>query len=100
MKKHIYLIKLSESGYYKIGYSNNINKRIKELSTGNAENIDLIDSYYSVYYKEIEKFLHNTLKSKNIKGEWFDLDILDEINFKKNCALCENNMIYLENNKI
>lgn len=35
----IYLIRLSENSYYKIGITKNINKRIKQLQTGNAEEI-------------------------------------------------------------
>jgi predicted GIY-YIG superfamily endonuclease len=98
--KFVYLLKLSESGYYKIGHTNNINKRIKELSTGNPEEIVLISKYSSKYYKEIENYLHNIHKFYNIKGEWFNLDIEDELKFIDNCKLCEKNHIYLELNKI
>ena len=98
--KYIYLLKLSESGYYKIGYTNNINKRIKELSTGNAEEITLIAKYTSKYYKQVENYLHNIYNFKRIRGEWFNLDIEDEIKFADNCKLCENNLLYLELNKI
>jgi len=98
--KFIYLLKLNSTGYYKIGYTNNVNKRIKELSTGSYDTITLVNKYESKFYREIEKYLHNIYKSLKIKGEWFDLGIEEENNFLKNCLLVEKNLNYLENNKI
>lgn len=98
--KFVYLLKLSESGYYKIGISSNSRNRILQLSTGNPEDINLINIYKTKYYKQIETYLHNIYIHKKIKGEWFNLDIKDELDFIDNCVFCENNLIYIENNKI
>ena len=63
MSKFVYLLKLSESGYYKIGYSKDVRNRINILKTGNAEEITLINKYETDYYKEIETFLKKKQKS-------------------------------------
>jgi len=96
----IYLIRLSENSYYKIGVTKNINKRIKQLQTGNAEEIYLIDSYQSEYAYKIENALHNFYSNKNKYNEWFEFTLEDEVNFLKDCKKIENNIIFLENNII
>lgn len=96
----VYLIRLSENSTYKIGTTNNINKRIKQLQTGNAEQIFLVDSYQSKLAFKIENALHNFFKHKHKLNEWFELTIEDEIKFKELCVTIENNLKYLENNKI
>lgn len=96
----VYLIRLSENSYYKIGTTKNINKRIKELQTGNAEQLFLIDSFESEYAFKIENALHNFYRNKNKINEWFEFTIEDEVNFLKNCKKIEENLIFLEKNKI
>jgi predicted GIY-YIG superfamily endonuclease len=96
----VYLIRLSENSYYKIGTTKNIYKRIKQLQTGNAENIFLVNSFESKYAFKIEMALHNFYTDKNKINEWFEFSIEDEQSFIKNCKKIEENLIYLENNKI
>jgi hypothetical protein len=86
---------------FKIGISKNVKKRIKQLQTGNGQEINLIKSYKSEkFYRNIETALHNTYIHKKIKNEWFSLDIDDVNNFENTCKSIENNLIFLENNKI
>jgi predicted GIY-YIG superfamily endonuclease len=96
----VYLIRLSENSTYKIGVTKNITKRIKELQTGNAEQIYLIDKYESDNAFKIEKALHNFFQHKKKLNEWFDFTIEDEIKFKELCITIDNNLKYLENNLI
>lgn len=96
----VYLIRLSENSYYKIGTTKNINKRIKQLQTGNAEDIFLVSSFESEYAFKIEKALHNFYIDKKKINEWFEFTIEDEVNFLKNCKKIEENLIFLEKNKI
>ena len=100
MSKFVYLLKLSESGYYKIGYSKDVRNRINILKTGNAEEITLINKYETDYYKEIETFFHNRYSYKKLNGECFDLSLEDEFKCLENCQLCEKNLIILQKNKI
>jgi predicted GIY-YIG superfamily endonuclease len=96
----VYLIRLSENSYYKIGTTKNINKRIKELQTGNAEEIFLVDHYRSDRAFKIEGALHNFFKHKKKINEWFDFGIEDEIKFKELCKNIDDNLKYLDKNKI
>lgn len=96
----VYLIRLSENSYYKIGVTKNINKRIKELQTGNAEQIYLVESFESIHAYKIEKALHYFYSNKNKNNEWFEFTLEDEVKFLKDCKKIENNIIFLENNRI
>lgn len=86
---------------YKIGGSKHPKKRLKELQTGNGEVLSLIKTYKSEkYYKYIEIILHNTYNYKKTVGEWFILEPKDIDEFEKTCLNIEENLIFLEENKI
>lgn len=97
---YVYLIKTIEDNKYKIGKTNNINKRLKELQTGNSNELILVDSYYSKYSSKVESALHNFFKHKNIINEWFEFDQDDINKFKQLCKQTEENLIFLEKNLI
>lgn len=65
----IYLILCEQTETCKIGFSNNPEKRIKELQTSNPYQLSLI----SVIEGDInlEKQLHSRFRKFKIKGEWF-----------------------------
>ena len=66
----LYLIKQQgkEKNYLKIGYTKNIEDRIKAYNTHNAE-FELIDSIEGE--KDIETFAHEILFQFKYKGEWY-----------------------------
>ena len=45
----VYLLKIQENGIYKIGVSKNVEKRVKQLQTGNTEQIYLVNKFHSNY---------------------------------------------------
>ena len=75
----LYFVKCNK--YVKIGITNDVEKRIKTLQTGNAENLELIrlieipdeDAY------KIENAIHNRLKEYRVKNEWFELKSIGDI---------------------
>ncbi len=71
----IYIVKTNE--FYKIGRTNNIKRRIKELESLNPFDVELILYQKKLYSKTVEAFLHAEFRDKNIKGEWFKLSELD-----------------------
>ncbi len=84
---------------YKIGFTRrNIQKRIKELKTGNASEIVLIDFFTSKWGTKIESILKRKYKKFNISGEWFNLPKEDILNFKENCNAIHENYELLNNN--
>ena len=66
-------------GIYKIGIADNVNKRIKGMTTGNPFPINIITTYKlgDTISREKEKQLHARFKNKHHLNEWFNLDYND-----------------------
>jgi len=69
----LYLIKEygKNKTYLKIGYTQNLEERLKAYNTHSAE-FELINSMEGG--PELESFAHKLLAEYNIKGEWFKED--------------------------
>lgn len=93
--KIIYLIRAYD-GKYKIGITKNIYKRVQQLQTGNPEILTIQSQYQSEMASKIESVLHRMYRHKKIKGEWFLMDIDDEVNFIDNCRKIEENLTILK----
>lgn len=60
----------------KIGQTkNNVEKRIKQLQTGNPFPIEIYAVVSSTTYKQVEKDLHAKYKRRRCHGEWFQLTL-------------------------
>lgn len=66
---NIYFIK-NKNNDIKIGRSENIEKRLKELQTGNSNNLKLLYFIKDVP-ESFEKHLHDICVRFKIQGEWF-----------------------------
>ena len=91
---------LCDGEKFKIGMTKHkdIHKRIKELQTGNPNDI-WVHSYYETDYPlKIEKMLHGRHAASNVKNEWFDLTVSQVINFKNECKQCEEILKALQEN--
>jgi hypothetical protein len=77
----------------KIGFSNNPEKRLNSLQTGNPNQLKLIDYTYDTLSQEVETWLHWISAAKHFRGEWYSIskceieyllhlafDIQDELN--------------------
>lgn len=74
----IYLLQHKEIPQYtKIGYSGDLEKRIKQLQTASPTGIKLLFSLETPYAYRIEQALHRRYASKNSNLEWFKLDQTD-----------------------
>ena len=97
---YVYLLS-NDNINYKIGISKNPNKRIKQLQTGNDQQLEIIKIYKSEkYFKKIEYTLHNTYAYKNVLNEWFQLDDVEITQFEDLCEKIENTFIFMDQNKI
>lgn len=79
--RFVYVAKESISGRYKIGISKNPEKRIKELNTGNPEQLILVHAYLVSEQGNLsESLAHSIFEENRLKGEWFkeniDLNLL------------------------
>jgi hypothetical protein len=93
---------LGDSGQdntYKIGVTRGkIEKRIKQLQTGNGNEIFLVNSYETKYPFFLERLLHMQFFPQQKMNEWFELKDEDVFNFKEYCTLIEENAKALEDN--
>ena len=81
-RSFVYIIREEGNKRFKIGVSNNPDKRLKTLQTGNPEDLTLL--YTSLVCSnsfEIETYVHEHFKDYLLRGEWFDpsLDIKEVI---------------------
>lgn len=88
--KKLYLLKSFDKygeEVYKIGFTRQkVEKRVKQLKTGNSNPIDIIYIYEpDNYCVSIETLLHKHFESKRTDGEWFKLSNEDISNFPKLC---------------
>lgn len=68
---------LVNTNYYKIGVTDSIDLRLKDLQTANPYELKILYSKQFVYFFIIETYLHNFFIKKNVRGEWFELQIED-----------------------
>ena len=91
---------LCDGEKFKIGMTKqkDINKRIKELQTGNPNEIWLHSYYETDNPLKIEKMMHSKHHLSNIKNEWFDLTVAQVLSFKEDCIACEKILEALKDN--
>lgn len=98
---YVYLIgEMNNKGRYKIGSTKakDVNKRLKQLQTGNSSELFIKESYETEHPFKLEKMLHNHFKSSNLIGEWFELSESDTEAFKRVCEEKEKIISSLKNN--
>ena len=93
--RSVYLIR-GNDGRYKIGIAKNPKQRIRQLQTGNSDELTLIETYESENASKIESALHNRFSHVRQSGEWFDLSITEEVNFIKMCRSVDESITLLK----
>lgn len=73
MANYVYFIQEAESPWnIKIGSSNNPDRRLQSLKTGNSKPLELrAILYWPDKTKSVEKVLHRTFAHDHVHGEWF-----------------------------
>lgn len=84
----IYLLRDS-IGLYKIGFTKDLNKRLKSLHTACSTDLEIIATFQTKHKRKVETSLHNRFNYKRVNREFFDLTYEDEINFLKICETIE-----------
>ncbi len=77
MRSGVYLLGSKEHGWYKIGQSDNVARRVKEISSSYPFAVELIAVWRTQWgrCRTIEAYLHTVFADKRINGEWFRLDV-------------------------
>ena len=78
---YVYLIKFGDE--YKIGSSNDVERRFREIKTQMPYEGKIIHTINTGDPDGIELYWHNYFKDKRLKGEWFKLSLKDISYFKK-----------------
>ena len=73
-KGYIYFLD-DHNGHIKIGITDNIERRMKQLQTGNALELSLVhyirvNSMHDAF--ELEALLHHALNNYKVKNEWYE----------------------------
>lgn len=61
----------------KVGYTTDVAKRIADLRTGSAKNIEMLD--YVRAGRDVEIEIHRLLSDHRLRGEWFKYDEAEEL---------------------
>jgi len=67
----VYLIEAVGTEFYKIGRTNKIAQRLKELATGSHARLRLVHAVQTGDSVRLERELHKVFRSYRAKGEWF-----------------------------
>lgn len=74
---YVYIIKCAN--FYKIGYTNSVMRRMKQLDTRPFP-LELIYTRYFSHAYSIEQELHKEYEDFRVDGEWYDFNYFDDNN--------------------
>lgn len=98
--KYVYLISDINNYTYKIGISNNPEKRLKSLQTGNDRILRILYKVICKNYNQVENALHNKYCFLKVNGEWFELTEEDVKNFPESCKKMDENFSLIKTFKL
>jgi hypothetical protein len=77
--KRVYLMANREHGLFKIGYTWDVAKRRKDIEREIPIPfpIEVVSTWDTYHFQELEATLHRTVADKRVKGEWFKLSAED-----------------------
>ena len=84
-KKEDFLHIIKNEGLYKIGFTANIKRRLKDYKSHNG-NVNLVYVIKSDNCFELESIIHQEYSKQRITGEWFDLSDNDLFNIISKCS--------------
>lgn len=91
-RQYVYIIRESDTGFLKIGVSNDPEHRLEQLQTGNSSEL-LLDykSYVCSNAHEVEAKAHEHFKERRVNREWFDIETAEVIDYlTKRCYVLES----------
>lgn len=73
----VYLLHLEGFNIYKIGVTNNLHRRLRDIKSANAFNVKLIYTTRAMGAYALEEKIITRYSNKIMKGEWMTLDELE-----------------------
>ena len=77
----VYLLK--SGNHYKVGRGDDLERRVKQVTTALPEKVDLLHAIKTDDPPGIESYWHRRFKEKRLNGEWFALNAADIKAFKR-----------------
>jgi hypothetical protein len=75
----VYVLNIQGTDLFKIGTSQNVNRRITDITCCNPFIIDVVHIKKTEFAYEIEQYIHNLIDDRHVKNEWFKLKDIDKI---------------------
>jgi hypothetical protein len=75
----IYVLNIEGTNIYKIGTSQNVNRRIRDICASNPFHVDIIHIQKILFAYEVEQSIHELIDECHIKNEWFKIKDIDKI---------------------
>jgi predicted GIY-YIG superfamily endonuclease len=81
MSSYIYVIAAKEEGPSKVGFSNNPERRLRQLQTGYPEPLAIYhtEEVDPSWVQIMEGVIHRENRHKRLTGEWFRMSVEDAI---------------------
>lgn len=99
MEGIVYLICDPANDLYKIGVTKRLKeKRLKQLQTGNGNELHMLCTHKTKFPYRIESMLHNHFTLKNKLNEWYELNSEDVFSFIPLCLQFERIINSLKDN--
>lgn len=97
---YVYLLaEMGDKLRYKIGITkNDVDKRVKQLRTGNPDDIIILNTYKSSNYKKIERMLHTRFKPERTHLEWFTMTDEQVLSFTSEAKKADETIDFLKKN--
>lgn len=70
---YVYILKAADTGFYKVGRTNNIDKRKQSLQTGSYHKLSLFRAYESANPVLDEDSMKKSFAKYKVSGEWYNL---------------------------
>lgn len=82
----VYIVHCAETGLYKIGISGKPQNRLKQLKSGSAYEIELVQEFrvYEPFARPFEQLLHKVFAHCRTHQEWFKLGEIELMWLKSN----------------
>lgn len=77
---HLYILQCNNR--FKIGVTNDIQRRLLSLQTGNPDKIEVVHLEERLNPTKAERYLHRCFQKNRLTGEWFEGITLRDIRVK------------------
>lgn len=97
----IFIYRELGTNLYRVGYTSDLENRIKSLENSSPNTIDIVSKHYSISSKLLKEFLTDVYEDKHSHNNWYELDESDIEYFRKRLYQSEfEKSLSEKNNKV